>query len=84
MYSICLMYFLNSIRFCQTKVLIEIISKASWKSDINEIVFTQNHPNGQTMMTKCEIVEITHFFRFHIKQYSHFQRVTTKQEQTHF
>ena len=26
----------------------------------------------------------THFFRVHIKQYSHFQRVTTKQEQTHF
>ena len=30
------------------------------------------------------MVQIKHFFRVHIKQYSHFQRVTTKQEQTHF
>ena len=27
--------------------------KASWKSDIDEIVLIQNHPNGQKMTAKC-------------------------------
>ena len=65
-------------------VLIQITRKASRKSNIDEIVFIQNHPNGQKMLAKCWLVQIEHFFRIHIKQYSHFQRVTTKQEYTHF
>ena len=37
MYSIYLMYFVNSIRFGYTKVLIQIIRKDSRKWDIDEI-----------------------------------------------
>ena len=47
------MHFVNSIRFGQTKVLIQITRKASRKSDIDETAFIQNHPNGQQMITKC-------------------------------
>ena len=37
------------------------------------------------MFTKwCWLVQIKHFFRVHFKQYSHSQRVTTKQEKTNF
>ena len=53
MYSIYLMYFVNSIRFGYTKVLIQIIRKDSRKWDIDEIVFIQNHPYGKKMITKC-------------------------------
>ena len=52
-YSIYLMYFVNSIILSQTKVLIQITRKASIKSDMDEIAFIQNHPNGEKMMTKC-------------------------------
>ena len=52
MYSIYLMYFENSIWFGQTIVLIQITRKASTKSDIDEIVFIQNHPNDQKMIAK--------------------------------
>ena len=51
-YSIYLMYFVNGIRFGQTKVLIQVTRKASWKSDIDEIPFTENYPNGQKMIPK--------------------------------
>ena len=34
-------------------VLIQVARKASRKSDIGEIVFIQNHPNGQKMLAKC-------------------------------
>ena len=44
---IYIMYFLSSIRFGKTKALIQITRKAPRKSDIDEIVFIQNHPNGQ-------------------------------------
>ena len=47
MHSIYLMYFVNSIRFGETKILIQIARKASRKSDIDEIALIQNHPNGQ-------------------------------------
>ena len=53
MYSIYLMYFVNSIRFGLTKVLIQITRKASRKADIEEIAFIQNHPYGQKMRAKC-------------------------------
>ena len=36
------------------------------------------------MITKFQLVPTKHFFRVYIKQYSHFQGVTSKQEQTHF
>ena len=49
MYSIYLMYFVNSIRFGYTKVLIQINRKAFRKSDIHEIAFIQNHPNCQKL-----------------------------------
>ena len=78
MHSIYPMYFVNSKRFGWTKVLIQITKKASRKSDIDKIAFIQNHPNCQKMI--CWLDQIKHFFRVHIKQYSHFQRVTTKQE----
>ena len=41
MYSIYLMYFVNSIRFGWTIVLIQITRKASRKSNIDEIAFIQ-------------------------------------------
>ena len=44
------MYFVNDIRFGQTKVLIKITRKAFKKTDIDEIVFNQNHPNGQKLI----------------------------------
>ena len=46
MYSIYLMCIVNSIRFSQTEVLIQITTKASRNADIDEIVFIRNHPNG--------------------------------------
>ena len=52
MYSVYLMNFVNSIRFGLKNVLIQITRKASRKSDINEIAFSQNHPNGLKMVTK--------------------------------
>ena len=36
------------------------------------------------MIAKCELVQIKHFFRVRVKQYLHFQRVATNQEETHF
>ena len=36
------------------------------------------------MITKFQLVPTKHFFRVYIKQDSHFQEVTSKQEQTHF
>ena len=69
MYSIYLMYFDNSIRFALTKVLIQITRKASRKSDIDEIAFTQNHPSGQKLIRKCSLVQIKHVFRVHITYY---------------
>ena len=44
---IYIMYFLSSIRFGRTKALIQITRKAPRKSDIDEIFFIENHPNGQ-------------------------------------
>ena len=52
MHPIYLMYFVNSIRFRETKVFIQIARKASRKSDIDEIALIQNHPNGQKTI-KC-------------------------------
>ena len=52
MYSIYLMYLENSIRFGLAIVLIQITRKALRKSDIDEIAFMQNHPNGQKMIVK--------------------------------
>ena len=74
------MCFVNSIRFGKTKVLIQITKKVSRKSDVDEITIIQNHPYGQKMIKKQELLQIRHFFRVHIKQYSQLQRVTTKQE----
>ena len=51
-YSSYLMHFVNSIRFGETKVLIQITRKASRKSDIHKIAFIQNHLNGQEIITK--------------------------------
>ena len=53
MYSIYLMHFLNNIRFGYTNVLNQIARNASKKSDIDEIAFFQNHPNGHKMITEC-------------------------------
>ena len=50
MYSIYLMYFVNRVTFDWTKVLIQIIRKASRKSDIDKVVFIQNHSYGQKML----------------------------------
>ena len=53
MYSLYLTYFVNSIRFGLTKLLIHI-RKPSKKFDIDEIALNQNHrPYGQKMITKC-------------------------------
>ena len=53
MYSMYLMYVENSIRFDWTIVLIQITRKASRKLEIDEIVFIQNHPNGQKVIAEC-------------------------------
>ena len=53
MYSIYLIFFVNSIRFGWTKILIQITRKASRKSDIDKIAFIQNHPNCQKLITNC-------------------------------
>ena len=56
MYSIYLMYFVNSIRFGQTKVLSQITRTASRKSDIyiyiykGKIAIIRNDCNGQKMI----------------------------------
>ena len=47
MNSTYLMHFVNSIIFGKTKVLVQITTKASRKSNIDEIAFIQNDPNGQ-------------------------------------
>ena len=52
MYSIYIMYFENNIRFGQRIVLIQSTGKASRKSDIDQIVFIQNHPYGKKMLAK--------------------------------
>ena len=44
------MYFVKCIRFGQTLVLIQIAREDSRKSDIDQIVFNQNHPSGQKMI----------------------------------
>ena len=63
------------------QVLIQITRKASKKIRYQKIVFfNQNHPNSQKMKTKFKVVQTKCFFRIQIKKYSHFQRVTTKQE----
>ena len=78
--------------------------KASRKSDIDEIVFNQRHPNGQKIhawkpkaynkehlakklkkYSHFQTITINnnkHFFRFHIKQYWHIHWVTPKQYDT--
>ena len=62
------------------QVLIQITRKASRKSNIDESASIQKYPNGQKMITNCSLVQSKHLFRVHIKQYSHFQRVTTIQK----
>ena len=58
------------------KSLIQITRKASRKSDIDEIVFIYNHPNGQKMITKCQLIQMKHFFRIHIKYIHAFPELT--------
>ena len=44
---------MNGVRFdWTTKVLVQITRKASRKLDIDEIVFNQNHPDGQKIISK--------------------------------
>ena len=56
----------------------ELLGKASRKSDIDEIVFNQSHPNGQKIHAwKPKAYSNKTFCQKNKKKYSHFQTITT-------